>query len=126
MKILIITSAISLVLSFVTDLIYNLIIMPIKKEMEQETEGPHNISPNDLEHYYHINKPMILREVTILNTIIEFGGNFFFVIFSLLFLIAAYMVKKSILWTLLCIPGLVFLYFILNLISVSLSRVIVQ
>jgi hypothetical protein len=99
MKTLFIISLVSLALSFLTDLIFNLIIMPVKKDVEKDTESPHNL-------------------------LIENGGFLFFILFSILFLIVAYSAKHSILWTLLCIPGLFFLYFVLNMISAFLSRVL--
>jgi len=123
---LFIISFLSLGLSFLTNLIYNLIIMPIKKDMERNSEGPHYINDNDLKSYYHMNKPMILRQVSFLNLLIEKGGFLFFFLFSVLFLVVVYSAKHSILWTLLYIPGLIFLYFVLNLISVFLSRVLVR
>lgn len=124
MKTLFIISLVSLALSFLTDLIFNLIIMPVKKDMEKDTERPHSVNDNDLKSYYHMNKPMILKQVGFLNLLIENGGFLFFILFSILFLIVAYSAKHSILWTLLCIPGLFFLYFVLNMISAFLSRVL--
>ena len=53
--------------------------------------------------------------------LIESGGFLFFTIFSILALIVAYSVKHSLLWTLLCIPGLFFLYFLLSMVSAFLS-----
>jgi hypothetical protein len=109
MKTLFIISLVSLALSFLTDLIFNLIIMPVKKDVEKDTESPHYVNDNDLKSYY---------------LLIENGGFLFFILFSILFLIVAYSAKHSILWTLLCIPGLFFLYFVLNMISAFLSRVL--
>jgi hypothetical protein len=100
--------------------------MPVKKEMAKDAEGSLNINGDDLKSYYHINKPMILRQVGFLNLLIESGGLLFFIIFSILFLIVAYSAKHSVFWTLLCIPGLFFLYFVLNMVSALLSRIMVK
>ena len=51
MKTLSIVLLTSLVMSFITDLIFNLIIMPVKKDREKSEEGPHYIGPDDLVHY---------------------------------------------------------------------------
>ena len=126
MKTIFIISIVSLAMSFLTNFIFNLIIMPVKKEMEKDAEGPHYVNDNDLKSYYRINKLMILRQVGFLNLLIESGGFLFFMIFSILFLIVVFSVKHSVLWTLLCIPGLIFLYFVLNMISTILSRVIAK
>ena len=126
MKTLFIISIVSLSLSFLADLIFNLIIMPVKKKMEKGSENPHYINNGDLKSYYHINKPIILRQVGFLNLLVESGGILFFIIFSALFLIVAYLAKHSIFWTLLCVPGLIFFYLILNLISAFLSRLLVK
>ena len=126
MKTLFIISLVSLTLSFLTDLIFNLIIMPVKKDIEKGTEVPHYVNDNDLKSYYHMNKPMILRQAGFLNLLIENGGFLFFILFSILFLIVAYSAKHSIFWTLLSIPGLIFLYFVLQMVSAFLSRMLVK
>ena len=126
MKTIFIISLVALALSFLTDLLFNLIIMPVKKSMEKESDGPHYVNDYDLKAYYRMNSPEILRKVSLLNFLVEKGGFFFFLLFSVLFLIAVYSFKHSIVWTLLCIPGLIFLYFVLNLVSTLLSRVIVR
>jgi len=126
MEILFIISIVSLVFSFLMDFIYNLIIMPVKKIMEKEHEGPHYVSEYDLKEYYNINKPMILKQIPILGIIIEKGGFLFFSVFVISFLIVVYSVKYSFVWTLLCIPGLAFLYFVMNLVSALLSRLLVR
>ena len=126
MKILSILSLVSFALSFITNLIFNLIVTPVKKEMERRSDGLHYVNDNDLKDYYKINKPMILIKIKILDIIIEYGSFLFYIIFSTLFLIISYVVKSSILWTLLCIPFLIFFYFIITLISTFLSRILVK
>ena len=126
MKTAIISTIVLLVLSFITDLLFNLIILPVKKEVEKDMIGNCNVSAGDLESFYQMNKPMILRRVPLLDFLIENGGIFFFILFSILFLIVSYLISRSLLWTLLCIPGLFLLYFIITMISLFISRVLVR
>lgn len=126
MEILFISSFVFLFLSFLADLLFNLIIMPIKKLMEKRSDGAHYVNNYDLAEYYRMNRPGILRKVYFLNFLVKSGGPLFFLLFSVLFLVAVYPLKSSIVWSLLFIPGLIFLYFIMNLVSTLLSRVIVR
>lgn len=115
----------SLAVSFLTELIFDLITIQAIKALQSEDGGCRPVSASDIEWAYKSNKPLILRRIVLLNVIIEYGGFLFFTLFSILFLILVYWMQHSILWTLLCIPGLIYLKFILRLISIALARVLV-
>lgn len=112
--------------SLITEIIFNLIVFPGKGEAEAETNRAMELDTDPLNELYKINKPVILRRVPILSSLIESGGTAFFMMFGASLLIMVYLEYNSIAWTLLCVPCLVFLYFILNLLSILLSTLLIQ
>jgi hypothetical protein len=115
-----------LLISIIIDFNYYLIVLPMKEWERKQSGGPIYIAPHMLQIFYKVNKPMILREFAVLDFLIQYGGLLFFIGFSLIFLVLVYMVTNSIGWMLLCSPGLVSLYGILQLASIFLGTLLVQ
>jgi len=113
--------------SLITEIFFNLIVLPAKEEREK-AEPDRLLDANDggLDRLYKNNRPSILRRVSLLNFLIESGGSLFFVIFGVTVLIYVYAVSDSITWILICVPGLIFLYFITNLVSILLSTLLMR
>jgi hypothetical protein len=112
--------------SLITEIIFNLIVFPGKGKAEAQTNRAMELDTNPLNELYKTNRPMILRRIPVLSSLVESGGTVFFVMFAASFLITVYLKYHSIAWTLLCVPGLVFLFFISNLLSILLSTLLVQ
>ena len=121
----------SLILSIVTELIYNIIALSMLMQMEKEhhKNSPDKpfFSSNEMIHEcYRFNKPEILRRNKFLDAIIILGNKGFFLIFSFSFLILVYYTSYSIFRVLICIPGLLILKFILDLFILFISKAYIK
>lgn len=117
----------SLVLSFILDLIFNLIMLPLKMEAEnQHKDAPWYVDGEMLYRFYKNNRPGILRSVPVLDLLVQFGSDIFYIIFSVLFLIISYLINNSVLWTIFCLPGLLFGHFIIEVGTIAIARSMVR
>ena len=102
--------------------IHSIIIAPttqmVRERDKIEESKPAYSSPQDLESMYQLNKPMILREFTLLDFFVD-HYEIFYTISAILLLIITY---KSILNSIIKIPALVIFYFILQIIVMSVGQ----
>lgn len=127
MKILFAVSLFALFGSIVVDLIFNLITFPLKNEIEKDPEKrPLYEDSEALTRLYYWNRPKILRENPLADALVRNGSTLLYLVFSLTALIGVYLFTLSVGWTLICIPALVFVYFLSSLVSVLLTTLMMK
>lgn len=115
--------------SLITEIIFNLVVLPAKDTREREKEKPDELLEADVEglrRLYRRNLPPMLEKAPVLSLTVEFGGSVFFVISGAVFLIFVYDQSNSLGWTLGCVPGLVFLYYLCSLVAILLATLLIR
>jgi hypothetical protein len=113
--------------SLITEIIFNLVVLPAKDTREKE--NPDELVGADakgLRRLYRRNLPPILQKAPVLSLTVEFGGTVFFVVFGVVFLLFVYNESNSLAWTLGCVPGLVFLYYLCSLVGILLATLLMR
>ena len=109
------------------EVVFNFLLLPFRNEMEGESEvEQENDEDHDLLTSHQINMPELLMKIPYLRSITEHGNTFFFICFGTGLLIVVYTDSRSFILTLLCIPALVFLYYIVNLVSILLATLLMR
>ena len=127
MKILLAILISSFLISVILETIYNMITLAAKNEFENNNpEELIEIDEKVLSLFYLLNKPIAIGELPVIDFLLKHGNILFFLIFSLTSLIIVYLEKHSIFFVLLCIPTLIFLYFITSLVSILFSTLFIK
>jgi len=124
-RILLAGAGLSLVASLVSETIFNAVILKSNKSGDT-ADAPDQEETTSAGELYRQQRPPILRRIRLLDYGVRFGSGVFFLVFCLAVLAVAFLKTGSIGWTLLSVPGLVFLYFIGNLVSMMLATLLVQ
>lgn len=124
-RILLAGAGLSLVASLVSETIFNAVILKSNK-FAGTADAPDQEEATSAGELYRQQRPPILRRIRFLDYGVRFGSVVFFLLFCLAVLALAFLKTESIGWTLLSVPGLVFLYFIGNLVSMMLATLLVR
>ena len=105
-----------LILGILVEFYQNFIYLPMHINLSNREFRP---MPTPEE--FRIYTPPFLREHPFIDLMIGFGGIPYWVICSIFFIITRYLINQSILSTILYIPGLIFVFFILKIFQFKLS-----
>jgi hypothetical protein len=121
-------SLLCLLISLVIDIIANLFILPAKSNALQE-ENPTETSADEergFETAIQSDTVVKLQKIPLYGFFLRHGSLIFFVAFGLFLMTAMYLENYPLFWMGLCIPALIFLYFIENLLSILVATLLMR